>query len=817
MDSFGPVRVPSIYHNFTYANIVVHDQSGAIFVDGSTAIPEPVLERAASAFRTKIRPYVGQLSALRTDSIRQTTTSKRWAAYANGSSPFGESFVAEHATGGKHYPIGAVERINKEAWPRVLAALKQQRRGLKWWWVCFRHAVLLIEAGSTRRNGTVTSRFKQLYGVPFNQTHLRVILSPCQYYVSAEHRDKVDDKARNGLWCGFSPDNSGAAWIWSGKQFVTVEHGDVRTNEWVAWSLAPVGTLAPGVVDAAGDFALFDDNTAHTTCVLLNSAASDAADERVTAAAAAAIETNLTVRQAAHELGFSDSATLTAAASIPLARAPPPGRSAAAIAAANIAQQLNLSSSHSAVSTVLMMQPSLEYLDMHKSALSAGADMVMALAANASSSTAAFTDETSPYGRDLAVRGAMLTAAEDSIDVYANFPTTDAYDDRIASHIYAGMAHVAKGGDASLPAVRKELASLNAFLDDEMRRHVLPDVDQSFLGALVPDEAASTADALLMLVAPDDNGTVKRLGVVGFCGAMVTLYDDHGNTYTLDEPENWQQYLKSKFRSDWERTLVQEVTKLEDMNTWTRVPRSAAKGVPIHKCKVVWRLKTDGQKRLDKRKARVVIVGVRFNQGMDYLEHYSCGASFAAIRVVGIVVTAKGWILFKADVTNAFPHEKAEVPFFMELPDGPFDWSDPVTGERQIGLVQQNLYGTPPAPRTFTKGAKKHHVEYGFRVNVEEDSVFDRDDAERNHSLLIAGYVDEFFGGANNMDAARWYEWMLKKKYQISVAMVMVAVPWLRCRAWPRHHQVRLHEVCTRAGSKVSSWREQARAQNCLS
>ena len=91
----------------------------------------------------------------------------------------------------------------------------------------------------------------------------------------------------------------------------------------------------------------------------------------------------------------------------------------------------------------------------------------------------------------------------------------------------------------------------------------------------------------------------------------------------------------------------------------------------------------------------------------------------------------------------------------MELPDGPFDWSDPVTGERQIGLVQQNLYGTPPAPRTFTKGAKKHHVEYGFRVNVEEDSVFDRDDAERNHSLLIAGYVDEFFGGANNMDAAR--------------------------------------------------------------
>ena len=67
------------------------------------------------------------------------------------------------------------------------------------------------------------------------------------------------------IWCGISPDNSNAAWIWTGNQFVTKEHGDVRTNEWVAWSLTPVGTPSPDLFDDDGTFALFTNETERVT------------------------------------------------------------------------------------------------------------------------------------------------------------------------------------------------------------------------------------------------------------------------------------------------------------------------------------------------------------------------------------------------------------------------------------------------------------------------------------------------------------------------------------------------------------------------
>jgi hypothetical protein len=82
LDTFGPVRVPSIYHNHVYANSAVHSQSGLIYTEGSKAIPEAVLEQTTNAFRALLRPHVGEISAVRTDAIKQTTTAKKWKEYA---------------------------------------------------------------------------------------------------------------------------------------------------------------------------------------------------------------------------------------------------------------------------------------------------------------------------------------------------------------------------------------------------------------------------------------------------------------------------------------------------------------------------------------------------------------------------------------------------------------------------------------------------------------------------------------------------------------------------------------------------------------
>jgi hypothetical protein len=59
----------------------------------------------------------------------------------------------------------------------------------------------------------------------------------------------------------------------------------------------------------------------------------------------------------------------------------------------------------------------------------------------------------------------------------------------------------------------------------------------------------------------------------------------------VDEPDNWKEYLKSKWHGEWETALVDEVTKLEDLSTWIKVPRSAARGKLVHKVKIVFKVK----------------------------------------------------------------------------------------------------------------------------------------------------------------------------------------------------------------------------------
>jgi hypothetical protein len=82
-----------------------------------------------------------------------------------------------------------------------------------------------------------------LLEVPFNMGALRVTLSPAQYYIDKDQRKKADARTANGLWSGISPYNLRAAWMWNGALFITVQHGDIRTNEWIAWAVLPTQHL----------------------------------------------------------------------------------------------------------------------------------------------------------------------------------------------------------------------------------------------------------------------------------------------------------------------------------------------------------------------------------------------------------------------------------------------------------------------------------------------------------------------------------------------------------------------------------------------
>ena len=370
----------------------------------------------------------------------------------------------------------------------------------------------------------------------------------------------------------------------------------------------------------------------------------------------------------------------------------------------------------------------------------------------------------------------MAIVMEHAYDVMEAYEPLIPLDD-LAEVVYGGFQTLVHDAPMAQTRVSEMLAGLDAQVDAIIDGG-LSDAERGFLNVITPE--ALEADRLFILSNEDANAHVS-FQAVGFFGAYMTVYDDAGGTYQLDSPQTYTEYMASPWKDMWTQAMIKEVDKLEDQNTWIRVPRSWSKGYKVHKVKGIWTNKLDPKLRLDRRKYRCVIVGIHFDQGLDYLEHFTAGAPFGALRLKCVVVThkihlsqlkpegAKLWVKFAFDVTNAFPHEPADRKIFIELPKGPWDWRDPVSGEEQIGLLQRNLYGTPPGPRVFALGFKKHCNDNGCLSSLVEPNDYHRvdgDDGEKEVSFST--YVDEAYGGASSMDEAIWVRDMLQKKYAIT-------------------------------------------------
>lgn len=830
-DSFGPVRVPCVYFNYVYANTTVFEPWGWMGTSGSQGLAEEVHERALSEQRAFVRTFHGEIVANRTDMLKATTTSHKWKEYARGSTPFQE----QHSVAGKHHMLAIIERVHKDAWPMVLAALRLARRGLKWWYVCWRHAILMINVQATRRDGDgskVTSRYKQFFDVAFNQSVLRVLLSPCQYFVDPDQRYKPDPKMRNGLWCGISPDNLGAAWIWNGREFITCEHGDLRTNEWLAWSIAPVGSPAPDLLDQDGEFNLFSDNTAHRVCTLVEPAAESGSELAKRMESAEKFEPNKTPpsKEVAQALQRAQSVAAAAtaitqkldvenkirkrAADIRAAgRRPGPHLDAvddalrrradgnarpqdeAVINDAHALHDFLMAEADEAVesggaavpmqvntavapSTSIASPPVKEHrisqaslskarhADRITRAQTKARGAVLTLAHDAmlrDSFEVQYDDGTENETPDIMVLSAAVKAAHDAIEELDQLD----FERDMAAEVSDAMMLI-----ASHPDARKEVTKVLDRMESKTAARVaelrVNDASVDYLMNMLPVEAHQ--GVLYLLSSSDPNEPESEvIGAVGFCGAMVTLYDELGEPVQLDEPQTWGEYLRSPRKAKWTDAIVTEVNALENAMTWVRVPRSKAREQKkqVLPTKFVFKVKSDSQKHHEKDKARFVVLGNMQKQGKDYLEHYAAGASFGNIRMVLITVVQRRWMRFRLDVSNAFPQHDAEEPFFIELPKGPFDWRNPTTGEIDIGECSKNLYGTRPAPRVWVTGFSNYHTKDMAMEACDSDKrVFRRGD--ETDGVIVAVYMDEAFGGGTP-DRVAWYIDAIKKRYPCTV------------------------------------------------
>ncbi|KAH9668922.1 retrovirus-related pol polyprotein from transposon RE1 [Citrus sinensis] len=140
--------------------------------------------------------------------------------------------------------------------------------------------------------------------------------------------------------------------------------------------------------------------------------------------------------------------------------------------------------------------------------------------------------------------------------------------------------------------------------------------------------------------------------------------------------------------------MKSELQALENNHTWTVV--SLPPGKRTISCKWVYRIKYNADGTIERYKARLVILGNKQVEGIDYTETFALVAKFVTVRTFLAVAAARNWELHHMDVHNAFLHGELNEEVYMRLLPG-FTSNK----SRMVCRLKKSLYGLKQAPRCW--------------------------------------------------------------------------------------------------------------------
>lgn len=209
----------------------------------------------------------------------------------------------------------------------------------------------------------------------------------------------------------------------------------------------------------------------------------------------------------------------------------------------------------------------------------------------------------------------------------------------------------------------------------------------------------------------------------------------------------------------WNGSMGEEIATCHETEMWSLVPLpSGVKPIGsgwVHKVK----LNVDGT--LLKLRSRLVARGNEQQEGVDFLETYSPVVRTTTVRIILHFAVVNRWYMRQLDVNNAFLHGDLTETVYIKQPPGFEDKAHP----EYVCLLHKAIYGLKQAPRAWFDKFISFLLEFGFKCNVKNLSLFVYQ--KEKYVIFLLLYVDDMVLTGNNNDLIQQLLQALKKKFRM--------------------------------------------------
>ena len=227
----------------------------------------------------------------------------------------------------------------------------------------------------------------------------------------------------------------------------------------------------------------------------------------------------------------------------------------------------------------------------------------------------------------------------------------------------------------------------------------------------------------------------------------------------IEEPKTIDDALNSNHSQEWKVAADFEYSSLIENQTWDLV--KLPKGHNIVGCKWVFRVKNDGNGKVNCFKGRLVAQGFSQRHGVNYEEIFSPVVHLSSIRTLLAFAAKKKLHVHQMDVASAFLNGELKEEIYMKQPPGYVQSGK----ENLVCKLRKSIYGLKQSPRCWNQKLCDHLKSLGFKESGADSCVFVKN--ETSTLKIIAVYVDDLILIAKSLSEIQQMKHSLSKTFKM--------------------------------------------------